>query len=172
MALLLASPKSKTCVMGEFRKVLLWSTFCISPYSCLQSETQTADFSEQLSDHKWNNAWCTHPVLRLCRSKHAKQPQQLSGAVAAAVPSLPLIVELSPALPSPPANFCEISTNFYVGSVPCWGVSDPTAQGQDIWGWEMWGREAGAQSKGQRADLLPGLLPLRSGDFGPSRAHT
>lgn len=37
----------------------------------------------------------------------------------------------------------------------------------------MWGREAGAQSKGERANLLLGLLPLRrSGDHGSSRAHT
>lgn len=159
--------------MGEFRRVFLRSTFWISPYSCLQSEAYTVYFSEQLSDHKWNNTWCTHPVLRLWHSKRAKQPQQLSEAVAAAVPSLSLSVMLSPTLPSPPANFGEISMNFYVEAVPCWGVSDPTAEGQGIWGWEMWGRDAGAQSKGQRAGLLPGLLPpRRSGDYNSSRAHT
>lgn len=99
--------------MGEFSKVLLWSTSCISPYSCLQSETklQTSQSSCLIKNGITHGA---HILSYIPDIPDVPSSPSSSEAVAAAVPSLSLSVMLSPALPSPPANCCGVPVDFYV----------------------------------------------------------
>lgn len=154
-ALVLASPIARTC-----EKVLLWSTFVSPPASPVWTLNCVL---LRAAVREWNNIWSYvfwHPKCA-CKSCSHVAPTALrvcSCWMSPAFLSVWCYLQLSPLLPG---DFLEISMNFYVETVPRQGLSDPTAQGQNIWGWEKQGREADAQSKGQRASLLPGLPPLR-----------